>query len=337
MSKSLKQFLEECKDAYYAGEPIISDSQYDHLEEIYNEDLSVGTNRGRVKHWFRMYSLQKFYLGDEFPVWQSGVYSEPEVDTPKLDGAAAAIRYLDGKFHSVVTRGNGEYGEDVTHLFTGNDLWTSKNCKIKWFKGNIPDRFLSKHLHGAVQVTGEFVAPKYIPNARNYAAGALNLKDPTEFWSKEITFIAYDMQPYECFDRYTDLLSTLNDYLGFNTIIDDTVTEDYPQDGRVVRVDSIDRYLREGFTSKHPRGAFAVKERTEGIRTKILDVIWQTGKTGKVTPVAILKPIDIDNATVSRATLNNPGFIEALDLKIGDTVLVERAGGIIPRIIKKAE
>ena len=92
-----------------------------------------------------------------------------------------------------------------------------------------------------------------------------------------------------------------------------------------------------GYTSKHPRGAYALKERTAGIKTKILDVIWQTGKSGKVTPVAILEPIEIDGATVSRATLNNFGFIEALGVQIGDSVMVERAGGIIPRIIKKAE
>ena len=92
-----------------------------------------------------------------------------------------------------------------------------------------------------------------------------------------------------------------------------------------------------GFTSKHPRGAFAVKERSEGVKTTILDVIWDTGKTGKVTPVAILEPINIDGARVARATLNNPGFIEALGVGIGDSVMVERAGGIIPRIIGKAE
>ncbi len=92
-----------------------------------------------------------------------------------------------------------------------------------------------------------------------------------------------------------------------------------------------------GFTSKYPRGAFALKERTEGVRTTLLDVVWQTGKTGKVTPVGIIKSVNIDGANVNRVTLNNPGFIEALGVQIGDDIMVERAGGIIPRVIQKVE
>ena len=106
----MKKYLEECKAAYYAGTPIISDSQYDALEEMCSEDLTVGTNKGRSKHLYRMYSLQKYYLGESLP---EGDYLE----TPKLDGAAASILYLGGKLYSIVTRGNGEYGENITHLF----------------------------------------------------------------------------------------------------------------------------------------------------------------------------------------------------------------------------
>ena len=230
---------------------------------------------------------------------------------------------MDGKLNSVVTRGNGEYGEDITHLFKDSLNITKL----------IP---ADLELPLTIQVTGEIVAPKYINNARNYAAGALSLKNSAEFWTKEIIFVAYDMQPYEGITTYSANLALCR-RLGFYTVDDDSITDDFPQDGRVVRVDSIDRYLREGFTSKHPKGAFAVKERTEGVKTKILDVVWQTGKSGKVTPVAILDPIEIDGATVSRATLNNFGFIEALGVQIGDSVFVERAGGIIPRIIRKAE
>ncbi len=123
---------------------------------------------------------------------------------------------------------------------------------------------------------------------------------------------------------------------GFNTVAS-FETDEYPQDGKVYRIDDNKTYEEMGYTSKHPRGAFAVKKRTEGIKTILLRVDWEVGKSGKVTPVAILDKVNIDGAEVSRATLNNPGFIEALDLHIGDAVMVERAGGIIPRIIKKAE
>lgn len=326
MSK-LKEYLEECKVAYYAGNPIISDDQYDHLEEICGEDLSVGTNRGRVKHWYRMYSLQKIYTDELYP---------PKnltncIVTPKLDGAAIALRYLNGELDSVVTRGNGEYGEDITHLF--KYTIKSVNEVFTWYLSYVPKYIKSK---GAIQITGEIVAPKETPNARNYAAGALNLKSAEEFENKDVRFIAYDWQPFP-YPDYSTILSTLHDFMGFDTVNDKEVTKEYPQDGVVYRLDDNYEYQNLGYTNKHPRGAFALKERSEGIRTTILDVIWQTGKSGKVTPVALLDPIVINGATVSRATLNNVGFIEALGVQIGDSVMVERAGGIIPRIIKKAE
>ena len=256
MSKSLKEFLVECKDAYYAGNPIISDAEYDHLEEICNEDLSVGTNRGRTRHWFRMYSLEKYYIGEEFPVWQTGVYMEDETDTPKLDGAAIALRYIDGDFDSVVTRGNGEYGEDISHLFEKDNL----------YKLNIPETI---QLRGTVQITGEIVAPKYINNARNYAAGAINLKDSAEFWTKELTFIAYGVQPFMSETYSYDMGILVNE--GFETVTHCDYLDDFPQDGRVVRLDNNAKYIDAGFTSKHPKGAFEVKERTEGVKTKILE------------------------------------------------------------------
>ena len=315
MSK-LKEYLKECKAAYYDGEPIISDSQYDALEDSYNGTLSVGTNTGRIKHRHRMYSLQKYYKGEDYP--KDHLYYV----TPKLDGAAIALRYIKGKLDSVVTRGNGEFGEDVTHLFT------EENC----LKVDIPTNL---NVDITTQISGEIVAPKYLPNARNYAAGALNLKDPLVFWTKEcLKFFAYDLTNSKL-KSYARNLSYLVS-VGFNTVASQD-TNDYPQDGLVYRVDSNETYTEMGFTSKHPRGAFALKERTEGVMTILLRVDWDVGKSGKVTPVAILDPINIDGARVSRATLNNPGFIEALDLHIGDAVMVERAGGIIPRIIRKAE
>lgn len=319
MSKSLKEFLEICKEAYYAGCPIISDDQYDNLEEICNEDLSVGTNRGRTRHWYRMYSLQKVYEGDKLP------FTRGMVSTAKLDGAAIALRYINGKFVSAVTRGNGEYGEDISHLLEYDWDHTCINIGIDW---EIP-------IDGVVQITGEIVAPKTIKNARNYAAGALNLKSGEEFVNADIKFIAYGIQPYPTGWYFSDMEELRK--AGFNTVWREEPFDEYPTDGRVHRLNSNKEFEEAGYTSKHPRGAYALKVRTEGIETKIIGVTWQTGKSGKVTPVAILEPIEIDGATVSRATLNNVGFIEALGVCIGDSVMVERAGGIIPRIIRKAE
>ena len=178
-------------------------------------------------------------------------------------------------------------------------------------------------------------APNYIENARNYAAGALGLKNQVVFGDRILTFFAYGLQPYQS-DWYQLDMELLNE-IGFRSVWSDQDWTDWPSDGLVNRVNSNIKFEEMGYTSKHPRGAYALKQRTEGIKTTILDVIWQTGKTGKVTPVALLDPIEIDGAKVSRATLNNPGFIEALGVNIGDSVMVERAGGIIPRIIRKAE
>ena len=325
MSKDLKEYLETAKAAYYKGDPFLSDAQYDELELLYRGDLPVGAPGGRVDHIFRMYSLQKVYDIDDSPLSEF----TKTVETPKLDGAAIALRYLKGTLHSVVTRGNGEQGEDISHLFQviHPEMRIPKKIKkIGLSKDNATNGF-----H---QITGEIVAPKRIKNARNYAAGALSLKDPREFYFKELEFFAYDLQQSP-FETYTGTLFYLRD-IGFNTPKTHDASH-LPMDGIVCRVESNERYHKLGYTNKHPRGAFALKERTDGIETVILDVVWQTGKTGKVTPVAILKPIDIDGATVSRATLNNPGFIQALGVKIGDAVMVERAGGIIPRIIRKAE
>jgi DNA ligase (NAD+) len=111
----------------------------------------------------------------------------------------------------------------------------------------------------------------------------------------------------------------------------------FPQDGEVWRVNSNFDFDKLGYTSHHPRGAFALKEKQEGIVTKLLDVKWQVGKSGAVSPVAILEPCIIGEATVSRATLHNMAIIEALDLEIGCMVEVIRAGEIIPQIVARAD
>jgi DNA ligase (NAD+) len=125
--------------------------------------------------------------------------------------------------------------------------------------------------------------------------------------------------------------------LGFNTVLEPELAKIYPSDGIVVRLNNNHQFEQLGYTSKHPRGAYARKERAQHVETKLLAVEWQVGKSGKVTPVAILEPVKIGDAVVSRATLNNPGFIEALDLRIGDTVAVARAGEIIPCILHKVD
>ena len=126
----------------------------------------------------------------------------------------------------------------------------------------------------------------------------------------------------------------LREYDEFSTVIDSDWKE-YPHDGKVARVDDIWDFDRLGHTSHHPRGAFALKEKQEGVVTELKDVVWQIGKSGVVSPVAILEPIMIGEATVSRATLHNLRYIKELGLEIGCQVEVIRSGEIIPRVVKR--
>ena len=320
-----KELLDKASKAYFEGSPFLSDEEFDTLAK--KEDYErVGYNPdARMLHMFPLYSLQKVFEGEDTPP----IYKSKVIETPKLDGAAISIQYRNGKLSSVITRGDGKAGIEVTDKFLNNSIVPQKLYPEYTFAGNTGHYIKNQ---GLLQVTGEIVAPKEIPNARNYAAGALNLKDVEEFKRRNLTFIAYNIEP-NISSTYEGDMSHL-EYSGFNTAID-SEWDEFPTDGKVFRVNDNTEYLSLGFTSHHPRGAYALKTREEGIETTLLDVVWQTGKSGKVTPVAILEPIEIDDAIISRATLNNIAYIKSLNLEIGCRVKVIRAGKIIPRVIER--
>lgn len=311
---NITEYLDRCSAAYYSGNPIISDDVFDRLSESANYN-KVGAQLGKTRHVFPMWSLQKHYE-DEGAAPLAGITDVSA--SPKLDGAALALVYIDGVLASATTRGDGVEGQDVTDKFLATRL--------------VPHKI---DILGVVQVTGEVCAPKHIENARNYAAGALNLKSLEDFKTRAVEFFAYGIQPVQSKTYNQDMM--LLKQAGFNTIKDPELHNIYPCDGIVYRVNSNEVFESMGYTAKHPRGAYALKERQEAVETKIVAVEWQVGKTGKVTPVAILEPVMIGDAEVSRATLNNPGFIEALGIEIGDTVAVQRAGMIIPQILYKVD
>lgn len=314
MNKNLEAYLRQCNQAYVDGNPIIPDEVYDKLVEntaLAEEVGNVDIGGYRWIHPYHMYSLQKVFIGeDREPDWFT---EHAHIMTTKLDGAAISVVYIDGELYKAQTRGDGKAGLDITD-------------KVRFL---VPRYINAKGLR---QITGEVVAPKSIPNARNYASGALNLKDLEEFKNRDLTFIAYGVQPYFT-DSWISDMQIVSDN-GFEVI----TASDYsmfPNDGKVVRVDSNSVFESLGYTSHHPRGAFALKTRQEGVVTKLLDVEWNVGKSGAVSPVAILEPCVIGEATVSRATLHNIGFIQALELQIGCMVEVIRSGEIIPRIVRK--
>ena len=314
MNKELEAYLRLCNQAYVEGNPLIPDEVYDRLVEntqLANEVGHIEVGEQRYTHPYQMYSLQKVFHGEDTePDWFS---KHAHIMTTKLDGAAVSLTYIDGELHQALTRGDGKQGLDITD-------------KMRF----IVPRYI--RLEGLVQITGELVAPKTIPNARNYASGALNLKDVEEFKSRDLTFIAYGVQPYIT-DSWLHDMKLLSD-----TGIESITLSDYsmfPNDGKVVRVDSNSIFESLGYTSHHPRGAFALKKRQAGVVTELLDVEWNVGKSGAVSPVAILSPCIIGDAIVSRATLHNIGYIEALGLEIGCNVEVIRSGEIIPRFVRR--
>ena len=220
-----------------------------------------------------------------------------------------------------------------THLYLGfknGNLGRDITLKLEELVPSIVD------ILDTVQITGEVVAPNDIPNARNYAAGSLNLKDMTEFRSRatNLCFVAYDLQGREEVS-YRKAMKCLA-HNGFN-VVTDFDSSAYPTDGEVYRVDSYSSFYKMGYTAHHPRGAFALKEQKEGVITELLDVVWQVGKSGVVSPVAILRPVEVGEALVSRATLHNIEYIRSLNLEIGCNVEVIRSGEIIPRIVRRVD
>ena len=313
----LEQYLNLASRAYYSGAPIISDAQFDQLaDSIGFNQVGAKQHRNVEKHYQQMYSLQKYYEDEEQRRPLEGV--RDIITSIKLDGAAISVLYVDGNLARVLTRGDGTEGQLITDKFLATKL--------------IPHTIPQK---GIVQVTGEIVAPKSVENSRNYAAGALNLKDPTEFGTRAVNFFAYGVSP-NLNKTFSEDMKMLGQW-GFSTVQEADLEHIYPNDGVVFRANDNAVFQDMGFTSKHPRGAYALKVRAEHVETTLLAVEWQVGKSGKVTPVAILEPVYIGDALVSRATLNNPGFIEMLDLQIGDRVAIVRAGEIIPCILHKVD
>lgn len=303
----MKDFLDRAAKAYYDGNPIISDEDFDALSSAFSYE-SVGAADGECPHLFPMYSLQKVFEGESSPDYFS---FHDFIVTPKLDGAAVALVYEQGIFVRGLTRGNGKKGRNITHLLrhlVPNVIYTQET----------------------IQITGEVVAPKTIPNARNYASGALNLKSIDEFLTRDLTFIAYDVQS-KVTDSFVEDMRLLTE---FDTILDSD-WDLFPHDGKVFRIDSNSVFEELGYTAHHPRGAFALKRKAEGVVTKLLDVRWNVGKSGVVSPVAILEPVVIGEATVSKATLHNIRFIEEMNLEIGCMVEVIRSGEIIPKIVRR--
>lgn len=322
---TLKTLVNKHNHLYYdLSAPEITDAEFDRLYDMLvdventqgwkapdSPTLLVGGAAGKITHPYKLYSLRKVYDIEE-------VDSFYDVKTPKIDGTNITLIYRYGRLRLAVTRGNGEKGDNVTHL-------------VKTIK-NIP-KYIDTELDFIV-INGECVTDNNVDNFRNYVSGALGLKSATEFQTRNIVFIAHDVLNLEF--NYKMRMNII-EHMGFLTVFNNAVDK-YPHDGVVYRIDNYKKCVELGYTSKYPKFAVALKPRgLETAITTLQDVVWAVGRTGTVNPTGIISPVILDDATITRVTLHNIDIIMEHNLGLGDTIEIERAGGVIPKFIRVVE
>ena len=271
----------------------------------------------------------------------------------KIDGLSAALEYKQGKFIKGATRGNGQVGEDVTdNLKTVKTIPMELKEKIDiTVRGEV---FISKADFEKLNNEREEMQEELFANSRNAAAGSLRQLDSKITKSRPLDIYIFNVQKIDGkeFNSHYEELEYL-EKLGFNVnpvrilcknnkeviaaiekIGKNRENLTFGIDGAVVKVD--DLYLREqlGTTSKTPKWAVAYKYPPEKKETKLKDIICNVGRTGVITPMAILEPVQVAGSTISKTTLNNEDFIKEKDLKIGDIVVIQKAGDVIPEVVK---
>ena len=320
---------------------------------------SITKNFETVKHEYRMYSLDNSYSKEELIDWEKRiqkVLGEVPLEYTcelKYDGASISITYENGKLKRALTRGDGVQGDDVT-----NNIKTIKSIPLK-LKGNFPEKFdvrgeIILPFAGFEKMNQELIEIGETPysNPRNTASGSLKLQDSAEVAKRPLDCLLYfvigNKLPFSSqiegletsrnwgfkVPKEAKLAQSLNEVFQF---IDywDTHRHNLPYetDGVVVKVNSFQYQDELGFTAKSPRWAIAYKFKSEQVSTLLNSISYQVGRTGAITPVANLEPVQLAGTIVKRASLHNADQIEKLDIRIGDEVFVEKGGEIIPKII----
>lgn len=276
---------------------------------------------------------------------------------PKVDGLGVALLYEGGRFVRGATRGDGRMGEDVTaNLRTIRSIPLAlrgrlAECRVLEVRGEVfMHRAEFERLNTELEATGD---PAFA-NPRNAAAGSVRQKDPAVTGRRPLAIFVYQVSHAEPlpFKSHAEVLEALREG-GFKTnsrsrpcaSIDEAIAVcaeleaerdrlGYEADGVVVKVDSLDQQRRLGATAHHPRWAIAYKFAAQQATSVVRRIVINVGRTGALTPSAELDPVRIAGATISRTTLHNADEIERLDVRVGDTVLVERAGDVIPHIVR---
>ena len=315
----------------------------------------------KVEHTVRMESLQDAFSTEEIKAFDSRV-RETQSDVhyvvePKIDGLSVSLEYVDGVFTRGSTRGDGDVGEDVTA-----NLRTVRSIPLK-LKTALPflevrgEVYMPKSVFASLVNGQELRGEKPFKNPRNAAAGSLRQKDPKITAGRGLDIFVFNVQKIEG-EELTSHKQSL-DFLrsqGFKTVpfynrfdnIGDVLSEihrigeirsglEFDIDGAVIKVDDFSQRSALGSTSKFPKWAVAFKYPPEEKTTKLVDIEINVGRTGVLTPTAVLEPVLVAGSTVSRATLHNQDFISEKDIRIGDSVVIRKAGDIIPEVVRVAE
>ena len=372
--KELVEKLNKYAHEYYVlDNPTVSDKEYDVLyDELKKLEEQTGitlfnspTKRvggepisafKKHKHIERLYSLDKSTSYEELQAFDKRINKEGKdleyTVEYKFDGLTICLTYEDGKFLRATTRGNGVEGEDVT----------AQVLTIKSFPLEIDYK-------GTLEVQGEAImrlsvleeynktALEPLKNARNAVAGAIRNLDPKVTAKRKVEILFYNVNymstgylnsQKECVEFLRKNGFKVHQFLrvckgisavmsAINKIENDRKTLDILTDGAVVKVNDFEVRKKLGFTDKFPRWAMAYKFEAEEITTILNDVVWQVGRTGKLTPLGMLSPVVLAGATVKKATLNNYGDILRKKVKIGARVLVRRSNEVIPEILGTTE
>ena len=320
---------------------------------------AVTKNFKNVVHNHRMFSLENSYSKDDLSDWEQRIKKAlGEIDVQytcelKYDGASISITYLDGKLAYAVTRGDGFQGDDVTP-----NIRTIRSVPLK-LKGEFPAKFdirgeIILPFEGFENMNRDLIEIGEMPysNPRNTASGSLKLQDSAEVARRPLDCLMYSIIGNDLpFNTQFEALQSARDW-GFKIPAESKLAASlsevfafidywdihrhnlpYETDGVVIKVNSLHLQEELGFTAKSPRWAMAYKFKSEQVSTKLNSISYQVGRTGAITPVANLEPVALAGTIVKRASLHNADQIKKLDIRINDTVFVEKGGEIIPKII----
>ena len=324
---------------------------------------TITKNFETVVHEHRMYSLDNSYSKEDLQDWENriqkvlGDVSLEYTCELKYDGASISISYENGRLFRAVTRGDGFQGDDVTH-----NIKTIKAVPIHLI-GDFPKKFdirgeIILPLAGFEKMNQELIEIGEAPysNPRNTASGSLKLQDSAEVAKRPLDCLLYFViggnlpfkTQFEGLQKARDwgfkvptqstLAKNLNEVFDFIAYWDKHRHDlPYETDGVVIKVNNLQHQEELGYTAKSPRWAMAYKFKAEQVITQLNSISYQVGRTGAITPVANLEPVQLAGTIVKRASLHNADQIEKLDIRIGDHVFVEKGGEIIPKIIAVAQ